>query len=428
MNASTRQSWAKASRKSQAVRRCALTIGIALAWMIPACTRPERAGPPELHWYVFDEPSGAFQRAAEDCSGTNYRIAIEPLPRDADQQREQLARRLAASDPAIDLIGMDVIWTGEFASAGWLWPLDADSAQRAVLGRFPACVETARYDARTLAFPFTTNAQLLWYRRDRVARVPETWDELIDMAETLKVRGAIQLQGDRYEGLTVFFLSLLASGGGSLLDESGSLSDPTGKALSEALRLMRRLGNSSATDPGLSRVREDEARLAFESGGPTFMINYPFVWPSARANAPGLAAQMGWARWPAVEKGRPSRVMVGGVNVGVSAYSRYPDLALAAAECLTSIDHQRLAAALGGLPPTLELLYDDPDVREALPFSDVLLESLRDADHRPLNPAYSDLSLAIARALHPMRLIDPGRTPDKLRRWVGRALRSEGLL
>lgn len=29
-------------------------------------------------------------------------------------------RRLAAKDPSIDLIGMDVTWTGEFAQAGWI--------------------------------------------------------------------------------------------------------------------------------------------------------------------------------------------------------------------------------------------------------------------------------------------------------------------
>ncbi len=34
-------------------------------------------------------------------------------------------RRLAAKDSSIDLIGMDVIWTGEFAQAGWITPFEA---------------------------------------------------------------------------------------------------------------------------------------------------------------------------------------------------------------------------------------------------------------------------------------------------------------
>ena len=32
-------------------------------------------------------------------------------------------RRLAAEDSDIDLIGMDVIWTAEFAEAGWILPV-----------------------------------------------------------------------------------------------------------------------------------------------------------------------------------------------------------------------------------------------------------------------------------------------------------------
>ena len=37
-------------------------------------------------------------------------------------------RRLAAQDSDIDLVGMDVIWTAEFAEAGWVKPLPDDVA------------------------------------------------------------------------------------------------------------------------------------------------------------------------------------------------------------------------------------------------------------------------------------------------------------
>jgi multiple sugar transport system substrate-binding protein len=191
---------------------------------------------------------------------------------------------------------------------------------------------------------------------------------------------------------------------------------------------MRRLATSAAADPALATAREDHARLAFESGVPTFMLNYTFVWPSARANAPEVAAKMGWARWPAAVPGLESRVTVGGINLGVGAHSRHPALARAAANCLAATENQRLAAVRGGLPPTTGALYDDPGVRHAFPFADVLRETLRDAVQRPQTPLYSDLSIAITRVLHPMRAIDPARDVVRLREAVGRALRSEGLL
>jgi multiple sugar transport system substrate-binding protein len=248
------------------------------------------------------------------------------------------------------------------------------------------------------------------------------------MAERLGESGTIQAQGERYEGLTVFFVSLLASAGGSVLapdTRSVSLADaPTRRALA----VMQRLATSPAADPALATAREDQARLAFEAGDASFMINYTYVWPSARANAPAVAGHMGWARWPAVIAGRPSRVTLGGINLGIGAHSRHPELAFEAAACIAAEPNQRLAATRGGLPPTIAALYDDAQVRQTFPFADLLRETLRDAVPRPQTPLYADVSLAISHTLHPMRDIDPIGDSVRLRAAVQRALHSEGLM
>lgn len=410
-------------------------VRLALAALLlggTGCDRDGSAagGPLELNWYVFHEPSGAFAEAARLCSlaaDGAYHIRLRPLPVDADQQHEQLARRLAARDPAIDLIGMDVIWTAEFARAGWILPWSGQAAAEARAGRFPAAVASATYDGALWAIPFTSNAQLLWYRSDRIPVPPDTWDDLLDQAEALGPDGRIELQGERYEGLTVFFNSLLASAGGRILDAEGRLALETEPTLT-TLRLMRRLGRSPGVNPALSTEREDQSRLAFEAGQAAFMVNYSFVWPSAQINAPAVAAHMAWAAWPSVLPGRPARVTLGGIQIGVSAYSANPEPAFRAAACLASADHQRLAARAGGLPPSMTALYDEPGIRAVLPFADQLRDTLRQAALRPANPRYGDLSLAIGRVLHPLRHIEPKRDLPRLRRAVQRALGAEGLL
>jgi multiple sugar transport system substrate-binding protein len=137
---------------------------------------------------------------------------------------------------------------------------------------------------------------------------------------------------------------------------------------------------------------------------------------------------MGWARWPAAIAGKPSRVTVGRLNLGVSAHSRHPQLAFQAATCIASRESQRLAAAHGGLPPSIEALYEDPELKKAMPFAEVLRATLRDAVQRPQTPLYNDISLAISRTLHPLREIQPDRDVPVLRKRIERALRSEGLL
>ena len=386
---------------------------------------------PRLSWYVFDERSGAFEQAAAVCSEAaegRYGIEMIPLPSGADQQREQLVRRLAARDADIDLIGMDVIWTAEFAAAGWILPWPQALARQVRKGRLASSLESASYRQQLWALPFTTNTQLLWYRRDRVATPPKTWDELFTQADTLGSSGTIEAQGERYEGLTVFFVSLLASAGGSVLTSDGRNVSLEPGPTRRALQVMKRLATSAAADPALATARENEARLAFETGKPSFMLNYTFVWPSAQSNAPEVSRHMAWARWPAVLPDKPSRVTLGGINIGVGAFSAHPKLAFEAATCIAGEANQRLAANMGGMPPTLTALYDDPRVRATFPFAELLRETLQDAVQRPQSPLYADLSLAISHTLHPMRDIDPERDVQRLREAVGRALRSEGLL
>jgi len=405
-------------------------LSCVLAGLVCGCAE-QGSDLPRLTWYVYDERSGAFAEAARHCSaeaGGRYEIAMAPLPADADQQREQLVRRLAAGDEDIDIIGMDVIWTAEFAEAGWVLPWRGGSAGEAREGRLASAIESVTYEGQLWAIPFTTNTQLLWYRTDRVPSPPATWDQMIDMAEALGELGTIQAQGERYEGLTVFFVSLLASAGGAVLAADGQHVSLEAGPTAAALAVMRRLANSPASDPSLANAREDQARLAFESGESSFMLNYTYVWPSARANAPEVARHMGWARWPAVIEDSPSRVTLGGINLGIGAHSRHPAFAFEAAACIASEENQRLAATRGGLPPTIAALYYDDAVRETFPFADVLRDTLRDAVQRPQTPLYADVSLAINRTLHPLQAIDPEPDAARLRAVVARALRSEGLL
>lgn len=409
------------------VRLAAIVLVLSAA----GCSEEPSAHTPVLSWYIFNEPSGVFAEAARTCSSVSdgqYIIDMVTLPADADQQREQLVRRLAARDPAIDIIGMDVIWTAEFAGAGWILPWSEGRAGAVTKGRLGSAVESATFQSRLFAAPFNTNAQLLWYRTDRITSPPRTWDEMIDLAESLGEKGTIQVQGERYEGLTVFFNSLLASAGGSILDDSGDKVQLGETTSGKTLRIMQRLATSPAAPASLATSREDHSRLAFETGNSSFMVNYTYVWPSTRQNAPDVAEHMGWARWPAVLRERPSRVTLGGINLGIGSYGKHPQLAFAAASCLVSENNQRRAAIQGGLPPTVIALYRDNEVRKAFPFADILLETLENGVQRPQTPLYNDISLAISHTLHPMRSIDPERDVRRLRKKIERALHSEGLL
>jgi multiple sugar transport system substrate-binding protein len=391
-------------------------------------------GSKTLSWFVFDEPGGAYDKAAATCSEESkgrYEIEFELLPTDASVQREQLVRRLGAEDPSIDLIGMDVIWTGEFANAGWIEEWTGARKREVTDKVFPSVVQTASFEGKLYGAPFTSNTQLLWYRKDRVKKPPATWQEMIREAERIGPNGTIQIQGQRYEGFTVWANALIESAGGRLLSGPTEVDLPEGPAAA-GVAVMGLLANSSAAADDIDTSNEDSGRLAFQTGASSFMVNYPFVYPSAEAEAPDVFKQMAAARYPGVAKGKPSKPPLGGINLGVSAFSENKEEAFEAAVCLRSAENQVIAANLGGLPPTRSDLYDTKGVQEAYPgFADLIRTSIEAASPRPSSPAYQDVTLGVQRALHPPASIDPKDPKPKaedLRELLEQAVKREGLL
>jgi multiple sugar transport system substrate-binding protein len=392
-----------------------------------------------LRWFIFNEPGGGPQAAAQRCSrqsGGAYTIEFDFLPADADGQREQLVRRLGAEDSTIDIIGMDVIWTGEFANAGWIEEWTGDRQRTVSEGVFDSVLETARFEGRLYAAPIWTNTQLLWYRTDRVDQPPRTWDEVIDEGVSLVEQGEggrIQVQANRYEGLVVWTNAMIASAGTEILSGPDQIDLAEG-ATERALSIMGRLSRSPAAPPDITTSQEDSGRLSFEAGGSAFMVNYPFVFASAQENAPGVAENMGAAPYPRVDANRPSAPPLGGINLAVSSFSDNKDLAFEAIQCLIRPENQLEIARLGGLPPVLEELYDRPAIQEEIypGFANLMRNAIESAVPRPSqSPAYQDLSLAIQRSVHPTTDIDPqDPTPiyDRLRDYVQQAIDVEGLL
>lgn len=386
-----------------------------------------------INFYNAPDSSGAIQQAVDTCTAAaqgKYVIKYSPLPRGADGQRQQLVRRLAARDPGLDILGLDVTWEAEFAEAGWILPWTGANKAAASEGTLKAPLQTATWKGQLYAVPYNSNTQLLWYRDDLVPNPPKTWDEMIKMAADLAKAGKphlIEIQGAQYEGVVVWFNSLLASAGGSVLTPDGSKAS-MGKPAVEALTIMKKLVGSSAADPSLSVQMEDANRLAMEGGTAAFELNYPFVYPSMKANKPALFKHFKYAQYPTVTAGQPSHVTIGGIDMAIGKYSKHPQQAFQAALCLRNRANQKVAAIKGGLPPTIADLYNDPSLQAGYPFRKDILTALQNASVRPKTPAYQNLSIVISHAVSPPSKINPSSTAKKITSQLKDALQSKGLI
>jgi multiple sugar transport system substrate-binding protein len=253
---------------------------------------------------------------------------------------------------------------------------------------------------------------------------------MIEIAQDLKRESRpyeIITMGAQYEGLVVLYNTLVVSAGGQILNEDGTRAIFDQGAV-EALELLQRFASAGVTNPSFTNAQEDGARLQFQTGEAAFQLNYPFVYPAMQSDAPELAKDVRWARYPAVYPRQPSRVTIGGYNLAVSSYSRHPEESFEAALCLRTAEHQKFSAINDGVPPTIESVYADPEMDEAYPMKETILESLRDAAIRPATPAYQNVSTVMSATLSPPSDIQPRETADTLRDLIQDALESKGVL
>lgn len=458
--------------------RAAAVAALTTASMVSACSSGD--GGIVINYYTPAGEMTTFTAVATRCNeelGGRFTIKQISLPRGADDQRLQLARRLTGNDKSLDVMALDVVWTAEFAEAGWALPLsddpsgeaEADARENTLLGP----LETAQWDGELYASPITTNTQLLWYRADLMDQPPTTWDGMVAEATRLDAAGEpswIAVQAKQYEGLVVWFNTLLVSAGGQVLSDDGktvTLTDtPEHRAATvKALEVIKSVATAPGADPSITQTDEGTARLALEQGKAALEVNWPFVLPSMLENAvkggvaylplderPGLVGAIndlgtfspddeqfatayeasklvfGFANYPSVMPGQEARVTIGGLNLAVGKNTQHRAEAFEAIRCLRNVENQRYTSVDGGLPAVRASLYDDPAFQAKYPQYAIIREQLTNAAVRPATPVYQSVSTRISATLAPITDIDPERTADELAEQVQKAIDGKGLI
>ncbi|MDF0530355.1 extracellular solute-binding protein [Tsukamurella sp. 8F] len=462
-------------RRSWRTRSGAAALAAVMGATLVACG--SGGGRPTLSVYAPADGASTIADVAPKCTTPQYDLRVYALPKDADGQRLQLARRVTGNDKTLDIMGMDVTWTAEFAEAGWARQAPDDVAAHIKDKVLPGPLKTAMWQDKLYAVPAWTNTQLLWYRKDSLEKVlgkkitkpPQlTWDQILDYAQKSRAIGGpaqIESQAAQYEGLVVWFNTLLESAGGKMVADDGktvTLTDtPEHRAATvKALTIMKQVATAPGHDPSFTQLKENDGRLAMEAGKALFQVNWPFVFAGIRENAAGGAVpflpelkkyaasvkepsdaqlremnaliqkKFDFAPYPSVQAGKPAKNTIGGVNFAVSSTSRYPDFAFAAIDCLTNTAAEKQYALSGGTPPVLPSLYDDPDFVKAYPMAGIIKAQLQDdtAAVRSPTPLYQAMSTLLQAKLSPVGSWDPSALANTLSDAAEKALSQKGLI
>jgi multiple sugar transport system substrate-binding protein len=341
-------------------------------------------------WCIGKDTSGAFGTVIDNFNkaNPNAKVKLLELPEDAVEQRRLQIQRLRAKSTECDVLGMDVIWTAEYAAQGWLKDV-SDYISENGDNFIKSTVDTTEFEGKNWAVPFNSNAGFIYYRTDQVNEAPKDWESMYKEAAD---NNGIVYQGFRYEGLTVNFLELLYSKGGSIVSDDGKKATANSQEVKDVLKFMADGIKNGAAPKANTTYKEEESRRAFESGNATFMRNWPYAYALGKDSK--IADKFDIATFPGFA-GQEGAGVLGGYNLGISAYSKNPEGSLAFIEFATKADQQKIQVTEASLPAVVASVYDDPEVKKAMPFAAELRTAIEQAQPRPVSPVYPQISEAV---------------------------------
>ena len=353
------------------------------------------AGPVELSYGCVGNPqtqATCRKVVADFTAQTGIPAKVVSLP-DNSSLSLSIIQEATLTRAPIDVFEIDVVWPGILSNDVLdLKPYFTDADLQDF---FPSLVKNDTIDGKLLAIPSRTDTGVLFYRKDLLAKYgfinpPQTWDELTAMATRIqageRATGKKDFwgyvwQGAQYEGLTCDAMEWLGSfGAGSVVEPDGTISINNPRAVA-ALEMAR--GWVGTISPKNSTgMREESARAIWQEGRAAFMRNWPYAYTlgnQADSKTKGLFDTAPLPKGP----GGQSAATLGGWQLAVNKYSRFPKEAAELIRYATGVEAQKYRATAYGDNPTRRSLYNDPEVLAANPFWKNFSKVLDGAVSRP---------------------------------------------
>ncbi|MDQ4052332.1 MAG: extracellular solute-binding protein [Actinomycetota bacterium] len=434
-------------------------IGVLAAALLSACGDE---GKPTLHWYVNPDGVATFESYADQCSTDDYDISVELLPSGATDQRIQLARRLAAEDSSTDLMNLDPVFVAEFANAEWLAEVTDENTEGDLASAISGSVEgegdylagaaeTVIWEDKVFAIPLWANTQVLWYRKSLAQAAgldmsqPVTWEQVIQAAADNN--GSVGVQANKYEAYVVLINALVQGAGGDIVsnteagrDTQVDLDSDAGRKAAEIIQMLAdsdaAQSDLTVSNEGTSLGRMFPADPEAPQGAGEFMLNWTFAYKFYEGLIEtGEVTQeqfddLGYARYPETVAGEASKPPIGGIDIGIGAYSANPEYAMEAAECITSTQAQVDLAINDGLMPSTNTAYDEVAANGDFPADLIELyrTSVDEGGPRPKSEFYSVISSAVQARWHSPGSVDPDSTPEDSADYLQEVLEGKALL
>lgn len=374
----------------------------------PTAAPAQAGGTVEINWYVGKDTTDSNKTLVESFNSSQSKIKVnwQEQPPSTTDQHDKYVSVMAAKDPSIDVFALDIPFVPEFASAGWLQPLD-ERIDKADMGKFfSGTVQGATYQGKLWAIPWFNNAAAIFYRKDLLEAAklqpPTTYDDLLKVATAAAspdMQAAFVWQGAQYEGGAVDWFEYVWGFGGDLLDDKGAVVLDSGDAAVQATQFMVDLIHKARVTPvAVTTWKETEARNVFIEGQAVMLRTWLSDYKVINLDpASKVAGKVEVAPLPA-SAGRKGKSVLGTWNLAISKFSKHPDESMTFIKYLTAAEQMRVKQVRGGQVATRPEVLHDPEIVKAFPYITPLEVVFQEAKPRPVRPDYPQIS---AEAIQP---------------------------
>jgi trehalose/maltose transport system substrate-binding protein len=343
---------------------------------------------------------------------SGHQVKLFTTPSSTSDDLALLRQMFAAKSSDIDVIDVDVIWPGVLKDH----LIDLKPYTKgAEAAHFPAVVANNTVNGKLLAMPSYTDAGMLFYRKDLLAKYglkpPTSWEDMAESAKKIqageRAAGVADFQGlvfqaKAYEGLTCDAMEWIASfGGGRIIDADGKVTVNNPNAALALKTVASWVGTIAPT--GVLNYSEEDSRGVFQNGKAAFMRNWPYAWSLAQGADSLIKGKVGVMAPPKGGSAGLPAATLGGWQFAVSKYSKNPEVAADLVMFRTSLAMQKDNVFKQSLNPTIVALYKDKEVLAANPLTGSLSEVFTNAVARPstvTGAKYPEVSAAIWNAVH----------------------------
>jgi arabinogalactan oligomer/maltooligosaccharide transport system substrate-binding protein len=322
----------------------------------------------EVTWWDTTRPDSegpTFQALIKQFETAYPGIKVKYVNVPSDQAQNQFQTAAQAGSGAPDVIRSEVAWTSQFASLGYLQPLDGTRAVDRPEDFLAGPLSSTKFGGKTYAVPQVTDTLALIYNKRLLKEAghdeaPKTVEELKQTALDVKAKtgaAGLALNVDSY-----FLLPFMYGEGGDLLDVANKKIVVNSPANVKAMQTVTDLIGSGAAPKPATTESYANAMTALKEGKAAMIYNGPWALSEIYQGKEFKdKTNLGIAPVPAgsVKAAAPT----GGWNLAIYAGSKNIPAAYEFVRFMTTVEAQAKIAKEISLLPTRTSAYANPDVQ-----------------------------------------------------------------